>query len=310
MVFVIITWNRKDRLRQCMDSLKQYIRIPFHSVVIDNGSTDGSAEMVDREYPDATLIRNAENQGFSKAANQGLDYLAQSDVPGDFVVFLNDDAVFKDDSLLRLFQYMKKSPDVYAALPSVFSGPNQLQTGVGGYDLTLRTAFSYFFGLSVCFPYLFKGFFIPQAYYRKKRIILELDWISGVCLFLKREAVGQLRFPEDTFMYAEDVALGQEIKKYGKIIYFPLAQVFHIKEKNSSPFHSCLWLDSVFQYYEQRIQEPRHSKIQILKMIFLLGFLGRILGYILLDFFSRKEYKQKRAELLNYTRHIWKGYEW
>jgi len=308
LVFVIPTWNRKEKLCHCLDSVKLYIQIQCKILVVDNASTDGTYELLKNEYPEVILIRNTENEGFSRAANKGLDYLDRRNLKYDYVVFLNDDAEFRDDSMHRLIYYMKQNLRVYAALPSVFSGPDRLQTGAGGYRLSLKTAFHYFFGLSIFFPWLFKGFFIHQPYYRKKRIILELDWISGVCMVLRREVVKKLRFPEDYFMYAEDVALCQEIKKYGKIIYFPLAQVFHLKEKNASSA-SSLWLDSLFQYYRTQNQGQNPASLQVLKIIFILGFLMRIFGYIAIGLFSRKNYRNKNKELLSFIQHVWESIE-
>lgn len=307
-MFIIVTWNRKDRLRQCLDSVNQYIRIPHHILVMDNASTDGTSEMVKEEYPEVILIQNPDNEGFSRAVNQGLDYLKKNNLHFDYAVFLNDDAVFRDESMIRLMDYMQQNPHVYAALPSVFSSFGELQTGAGGYELSLKTAFYYFFGFSIFCPSLFKGFFIHQEYFRKNEIVLELDWVSGVCLVLKGEAAERLRFPEDYFMYAEDVALCQEIKKYGKIIYFPLAQVFHIKEKNRSFLYSSLWLDSLFQYYWQKDQNQKSCRLRFLKIIFMGGFLVRSFGYTLLDLFSQKNYQKKRKELKGYIKHIWDSF--
>ena len=309
IVFVIPTWNRKEKLRHCLDSVKSYIQIPCRILVIDNASTDGTYEWVKNEYPDVILIRNTENEGFSRAANKGLDYLDRRDINFDYVVFLNDDAEFRDDSMHRLIYYMEKNLHISAALPSVFSGPHRLQTGAGGYRLSLKTAFYYFFGLSIFFPWLFKGFFIHQPYYRKKRIILELDWISGVCLVLRQQTAKKLRFPENFFMYAEDTALCREIIKFGKIIYFPLAQVYHLKEKNTSSAISSLWLDSLFQYYGTQNKGQDTASLRILKIIFISGFLIRIFGYILIGLFSRKNYRNKKKELLSFTQHVWESME-
>jgi len=307
VVFVIITWNRKPRLRECLDSVSRYIQKPHPILVVDNASKDGTSEMIKSEYPNVTLLRNSENKGFSRAANQGLNHLDKMNSEFDYVIFLNDDAEFKDSSLSRLIDYMQQNPPVQAALPSVFSSPGELQTGVGGYDLNLKTAFYYFLGWSVLFPSVFPGFFIHQPYFRKKGIVCELDWVSGVCLVLRREAAEKFRFPEDFFMYAEDVALGQEIKKQGKIIYFPFSQIFHIKEESRSFPASCLWLDSLFKYYRQKSQEPKSGRLRLLKVIFMMGFLIRILGYAGLELLAGKDYQPKRRELWSYSRHIWRS---
>jgi GT2 family glycosyltransferase len=307
VVFLIVTWNRKEILRRCLDSLRANISLPHSVLVVDNASTDGTAVLLEAEYPQVFLLRNKANEGFGRAVNRGLDWLGEGEILFDYVVFLNDDAEFRDGSIQKLIDYLESTPAVRAALPSVFSGPGRLQAGAGGYALSLKTAVSYAFGLAILFPAFFKGFFFHQPYFQKRGIILSLDWVSGVCLVLRRAGVESLRFPEDFFMYAEDAAFCRAVKAHGEIIYFPRAQVYHWKEERGGAGSSVLWLDSLFAYYGMIPGGKSPIKQRLMKFVFFCGFLLRSWGYRLKGLWSRTDYTAKSTELRRWARYIRKG---
>ena len=294
---IIVSWNRKNLLKRCLLSLDSHLRLSHTVIIIDNASADGTPEMVRSRFPDVLLIENDRNLGFSKAVNQGIALLIQHHIAADFVLLLNNDAYFEDDSIAGMLAHMDRRGDVQAAIPAVFGKENRLETGVGGYDLSLKTAFSYFSGLSILFPTQFKGFYIHQDYFYRKKIILEMDWISGVCLALKAGVTGCIsQLPEDFFMYAEDTAFCREIRKKGKIIYYPTAKVIHTHdgyeetEKTVSP---ALWLSSLFRYYrDKESQSPVAVKLFLLKLLFLGGFFLRWIGYSLFPIFRAKHQAQ------------------
>ncbi len=84
---IIPHWNRRDLLRSCLRSLAAQTLPEVETIVVDNGSTDGSAEMILAEFPFVVLLRNAENRGFCAAINQGI-----LQARGQFIALLNNDA--------------------------------------------------------------------------------------------------------------------------------------------------------------------------------------------------------------------------
>ena len=84
---IVVNWNRRDLLRNCLNSLKIQTATEFDIIVVDNGSVDGSPEMVEREYSGVRLIRNCENRGFCAANNQGIQ-ASQA----EYVALLNNEA--------------------------------------------------------------------------------------------------------------------------------------------------------------------------------------------------------------------------
>ena len=164
----------------------------------------------------------------------------------------------------------------------------------------------HFFKISI--SRLFKGFFIHQDYFYRKKIILEMDWISGVCLVLKAGVMGSIsQLPEDFFMYAEDTALCREIRRIGKIIYYPKARVIHTHdsyEKTERTINPSLWISSLFQYYWQNERPgPVDVKLFLLKSVFLGGFFMRWIGYSLFPI-SRAKYQSQAYHFRLYCIYI------
>ena len=94
---IIPTWNRKDLLRACLEALARQTLRDFEAIVVDNGSGDGTAEMILKEFPETVLIRNAENRGFCAAINQGI-----RQARGRYIALLNNDAEAEPQWLAEL----------------------------------------------------------------------------------------------------------------------------------------------------------------------------------------------------------------
>ena len=90
---MVVNWNRKQLLRACLSSLARQNDVDFETIVVDNGSSDGSADMAESEFG-ARVIRNRENRGFCAANNQGIAVAR-----GEFVALLNNDAEAEPDWL-------------------------------------------------------------------------------------------------------------------------------------------------------------------------------------------------------------------
>src|SRR5262245_42755620 len=104
----IVNWNCRDLLRQCLSSLcdrPQGVRVEV--IVVDNASSDGAADMVESEFPEVLLVRNAHNRGFSFANNQ-----AAHCARGRYVFFLNNDTVVPPGTMRALFDYAEAHPRV------------------------------------------------------------------------------------------------------------------------------------------------------------------------------------------------------
>src|SRR5690242_4818319 len=99
LTVVVVSWNTLKLTRRCLDSIARHLaEVPHEVIVVDNASTDASADMITAEFPEVRLIRNAENVGFGRANNQ-----AMRAARGSWLLLLNSDAALIDGSVARLF---------------------------------------------------------------------------------------------------------------------------------------------------------------------------------------------------------------
>ena len=105
---LVVNWNTRDLLRDCLSSVYSTIKgLQFETIVVDNGSTDGSVELVEQEFPSVHLITNRSNLGFAAANNQAIRVSR-----GRYVLLLNSDAMLCRDSATKLVALLDQRPEV------------------------------------------------------------------------------------------------------------------------------------------------------------------------------------------------------
>ncbi|MGO9894368.1 MAG: glycosyltransferase family 2 protein, partial [Bryobacteraceae bacterium] len=110
---IIVNWNRRELLRACLRSLAGQTGVDFETIVVDNGSTDGSAELAEAEFG-ARVIRNADNRGYCAANNQGI-----AAARGEFIALLNNDAEAEPGWLAALVRACSKREDIGMAASKI-----------------------------------------------------------------------------------------------------------------------------------------------------------------------------------------------
>ncbi len=232
LTVVIVNWNVRELLRRCLRSVlaSAAASVPplgLQIIVVDNGSSDGSADMVRAEFPDVRLIANADNPGFAAANNQGLA-LAR----GRYVLLLNPDTECLGDSLPALVRYADAHPDVGLVGPQLLNSDGSVQSSRRRFP-TLATA-------------LFESTWLepwaPQRVLERYRLldqpddaILDVDWVTGAAMLARREAVETVGgLDEGYFMYSEEMDWCRQIKVAGwRVVYFPAVQIVHHVGKSS-----------------------------------------------------------------------------
>ena len=213
---VVVTWNRRDLLRSCLQSLtRQKLDQPFEVVVVDNGSGDGSPEMVEGEFSQipvfrVKLIRNRENRGFCAANNQGF---ASSN--SELVALLNNDAEAEPDWLSSLLGAFANRPDVGMAASKILVHEDPRRIDKVGHLI-------YADGQN-------RGRGSGELDAGQYDRIEEVLWPDGCAAMYRREMLDQIGgFDEDFFAYADDAELGLRARIAGwKCLYIPRAVVRH-----------------------------------------------------------------------------------
>lgn len=239
---IIVSFNVKDYLRQCLQSVEIAIRkIDGDIFVVDNNSSDGSVEMIKSEFPRVKLIANGFNAGFAAANNQAIR-LSE----GRFVLLLNPDTVVETDTFSKCIDFMKKKSDAGAIGIRMVNGEGRFLPESKRALPTPVTAFFKSFGFSFLFPnsQFFNRYYMPQI------DTLETAYtevISGAYMFIRREAMNKAGLlDEDFFMYGEDIDLSYRLMQTGyRNYYLPEICIIHYKGR-STPVDSY---GDIFHFY-------------------------------------------------------------
>ncbi len=205
---VVVNWNRREMLRQCLASLKSQQEVEMEIIVVDNGSTDGSCDFVEAEFPDARLIRNTENRGFCAANNQGI-----AAARGEFVALLNNDA--EADRGWAAAMLRAAGPDIgMVACKILIHGDTRRIDKVG--HLIYPDGQNRGRGTGA----------LDEGQFDR---VEEVLWPDGCAALYRKEMLDAIGgFDEDFFAYADDAELGLRARIAGwSCVYTPHAVARH-----------------------------------------------------------------------------------
>jgi GT2 family glycosyltransferase len=299
---VIVNWNVRDLLRKCLESIYARTKgIGFEVFVVDNNSSDASAEMARREFPQVKLIVNNENQGFATANNQAL-----RKVEGRYSVLLNPDTQLIDNTFKAMVEFMDTHPEVCAIAPQLIFADGSLQHSCRHFPSF--------------FTDLMESLFL-DGMYPKNRIInwykmgywahdqsRYVDVPYGACLLFETEKLKELGyFDERYFMYFEEIDLCyRSKKKFGPTLYLPQFKVIHHSNSSSRQISDLChrWkVQSQIRFFAKH-----YGRLGIASLFFNL-VLRTILVYVIL---SLAHLMIKRPRDLKYfkavLKSIWKEY--
>jgi GT2 family glycosyltransferase len=218
---VIVAWNLRDFLRECLASVYRETRAhPFEVVVVDNGSTDGTPDMVAGEFPAAVLLRSERNLGYVGASNLGLRRVLDEG-RSELVLLLNADVVVREGAVDAMGSYLEDHPDVGAVGPALVLPDGRLQPGPAGFRPTIGAALSYFSFFFKLAPLRSRPLFVdPGALVRSGRPA-PVSWLSGACLMVRSEIVRRVGLLDERFfLYADDVDWGMRMTRAGIALHF------------------------------------------------------------------------------------------
>lgn len=227
---IIVNYNVKYFLEQCLYSLEKAIaQLEAEVWVVDNASTDGSAEYLQTKFECVHFIANKQNVGFAKANNQALEKAA-----GEYVLFLNPDTLLQEDCLIKCLLFMHANPKAGALGIRMVDGSGKfLPESKRSFPHAL-TSFFKLAGLGSLFP-TSKVFSRYSLGYLNEFENHEVDVLAGAFLLAKKDLLLQLKgFDETFFMYGEDIDLSYRIQKAGyKNFYFSGSSIIHFKGEST-----------------------------------------------------------------------------
>lgn len=224
VTIIIVNYNGFNFLKKCLSTLYEFTRdLTFEVIIIDNNSSEGKIEEVLIDFKDVILIKNETNIGFSKANNLGLKIAR-----GKYVLFLNNDVYFIENSIKKIFDFSEKQNDRIIVGCKLLNPDGSWQASTSKFP-SLINLFSSNFFLYVLFP---KSSLLNKYFFQFSKVDfpIKLDYVLGAFLFGLREDFLKLGgFDERFFFYAEDIDLCfRFLQNGGSIFFFPNTSVFHI----------------------------------------------------------------------------------
>ncbi len=218
LCIVIVNWNTRALLRACLESI--YVTVatqPLQVIVVDNASTDGSAQFVRAHYPAVQVIANAENVGFARANNQALAH-----AHAEFILLLNSDAQLEPETADGLVRALKQETNAAAVAPRLLNPNRSFQAGPND-ALGLISELLLTFGLAR----FLRGGYFPGYDARAPRG--QYAWVGGTCMLLRGATIQQIgRLDADYFMYTEEADWCWRARQAGwEIWYEPALAAIH-----------------------------------------------------------------------------------
>ncbi len=218
----VVNWNCRALLRACLRSLAiDRQQVDAEVLVVDNGSSDGAADLVAAEFPDVVLIRNADNVGFGRANNQAAR-LAR----GRRLLFLNNDTEMPGGSLRALLDFADAHPEASAIGPRLLGSDGQPQV-----SFRCRPTVAALLHRTILFRWT--GLF--RSAYRRYRgrnddfvTTRPADALLGAALLVDRARFEAIGGWDEGFVFGgEDLDLCARLTRSGPVIYYPGVSVLH-----------------------------------------------------------------------------------
>ena len=226
---IIVSWKSKDLLKKCVKSIFAHVcDVQYEIIVIDNASDDGTAQMLREMTRSFALLRmtvNRENLGFAKANNQGI-----REAKGDYVLLLNPDTEFIDDSFLSAVAKMESDERIGVLGCKLLNSDKTLQPSVRAFPRVIDVLVI-LLKLHKLFPGLLDKYLARDFDYSKEQ---EVDQVMGAFFLVRRNVFNQIGLlDEKFFIWFEEVDFCRRTIQNGfKVLYYPESRVVHDKAQS------------------------------------------------------------------------------
>lgn len=247
---IIVSWNVREDLVRCIQSIEENRPFAeFEIIVVDNASSDGTAERISRDFPKVTIIANKENRGFAAGNNQGI-----KKARGQYLFFLNPDTIVHPLSLDVLMNFMDGNSDAGACGPKLLNEDGTTQPSTRRFPtfrgaLYRHTAFRFLW----IFRSEYEKLLMKDFDYDRE---IDVDEVTGAALMVRRSVIDRVGcMDESFFMYYEEVDLCYRIKQAGwRTVFVPEAVITHLGGRSASQIsvmNHILMLTSLLTFFRK-----------------------------------------------------------
>ena len=281
---IIVNYNTNELLKNCLTSIYSQTKdLTFEIIISDNGSKDGSIEMLKENFPDVKLIENNKNLGFGAANNRALE-IAQ----GKYIFYLNSDTILLNNAIKLFLDYFNSNDDGnLGAIGAMLLNPDNTFTYSGGDFPIIKTEIINLIKQNIGNVYLTLGTILRFKNMHKKHcfdaVYGNVEYITGAALFLKNNEFA--KYDEDFFLYYEDTYLQIKMEKANlKRVIIKGPQIIHlnggsVNEKmtiyRKASFSRINYEFSRIKYFRKILPENSFSsnfKINICKFLILFSW--------------------------------------
>lgn len=290
---IIVSWNTREVLRACLESVaRQQSNATVEVWVVDNASSDGSAQMVWEAFPDVHLIENRENVGFARANNAAI---AAS--TGRYVLLLNSDTVVHPGAFDVLVRFLDEHPEAGAAGPHTLNPDGSLQ--ISCYPSpTLARELWFLLHLDRLRPY---GSYDMATWSTSQP--RAVDAVLGACLIVRRTILEQIGALDPAyFMYSEEIDLCYRIRRAGWRIYWtPQAKIVHYGGQSTRQEAASMFM----QLYRSKVLFYRKNQGPLAAAAYKLVLLAVAIPRLALTPLAWLEPRGRRQRHLTLASHYW-----
>jgi N-acetylglucosaminyl-diphospho-decaprenol L-rhamnosyltransferase len=292
---VIVNWNTCDLLDDCLISLRAHGDPGMEVVVVDNGSTDGSVEMLADRWSDVQVIVNDTNRGYQAANNQGMRAAR-----GDALLLINADAMLTPGCLEALEARFEADPRAAIVGPRLVYKDGSFQRWTAGRLPSLTAAAGYFFFADRVFPHC--GLWLG----RDVDVAFQPGWVSSACMLVRRDALTEIGLMDERFFaYMDDVDLCARAADAGWTVWYePAATSIHLmgqSTKRRTGEASPLALKSFIRWFGM---QRGALSVAIFRTMAAMGFTLRAAIYGAAGLRNSHQRAAARAHLANARRSL------
>lgn len=281
----IVTYRARDFLQDCLQSLHKNTKLTFEVIVVDNGSMDGTAQMLQQEFPVVHLIENENNLGYTQPMNQALRLAG-----GRYLLQLNPDTLILPHALDNLVAFMDTHTEVGICGPKVLNSDYTLQKPCRRGESRPWAVISYFTGLAALFPgsRLFGQYLMG---YIDENQTHPVDGVSGSCMIIRRSVSDQIGYLDERFFaWQEDADYCFRARQAGwQVYYMPEAQIIHYGSMGGSqvePYRSIYaWHKSYYLYYRKNLAKDYFF---LFNWLYYLAMFLKLLSALLFNFLRER----------------------